>query len=387
MSRFTRLIQLLGLTILVLLIFSCSSNDINKQSVPQEITVVLALQKDVPIYNEFVGQAYGSSDIPIRARVSGFLEGIHFTEGSMVTKNQLLYTIDPQPYKAKVAVQQSQLAEAKTAMIKAKSDLDRIEPLAEINAVSKSDLDAAVAQYNAAKASVDAARSSLELAKIDLSYCRVLSPIDGLIGKTKAKVGEFVGQNPNPVILNTVSITDSIVVEFFLTETDYIELAKRAISMEKENNSERERVNTDIKLLLADGSEFPENGRINFVDRGVDPKTGTILVQAEFANPDGLLRPGLFAKLRIRVEIVEDAIVVPQRCVMELQGINSVYVVNDSNKVVSQRVKVGTKINDYWLIKEGLKANDKVVIDALQKVRDGSVIEPKVIEFKSKFNN
>ena len=139
--------------------------------------------------------------------------------------------------------------------------------------------------------------------------------------------------------------------------------------------------------MLADGSEFPENGRINFVDRGVDPKTGTILVQAEFANPDVLLRPGLFAKLRIRVEIVEDAIVVPQRCVMELQGINSVYVVNDSNKVVSQRVKVGTKINDYWLIKEGLKANDKVVIDALQKVRDGSVIEPKVIEFKSKFNN
>ncbi len=384
MSKFSHLLFSISLTTIALLMFSCSSNNSNTQAPIPEITVIEALQKDVPIYRDFVGQIYGSSDIPIRARVSGFLEGIHFQEGNLVKKGQLLYTIDQQTYKAKVAVEQSKLAEAKTSMVKAESDLNRIKPLAEINAVSKSDLDAAVAQYEAAKAYVEAAKSSLELAKIDLGYCSVKSPINGLIGKTNAKRGEFVGQNPNPVILNTVSITDSILVEFYLSEGDYIELARKAINIEEGKTVRPEKYDPDIKLILADGSTYEEQGSINFVDRSVDPNTGSILIQAVFPNPSGLLRPGLYAKVRIKVNVVKDAILIPQRCVSELQGQYSVYVVNDSNRVETKQINVGPRINDYWLIEKGLEAKDKVVIDALQKVSEGAMVKPKVIEFKSK---
>jgi len=384
MSRFTHLSIGISLTIIASLLFSCSSNNSDTQAPIPEITVIKAVQQDVPIYRDFVGQVYGSSDIPIRARVSGFLEGIHFREGSMVKKGQLLYTIDQQTYKAKVAVEQSGLAEAQTSLVKAESDLNRMKPLAEINAVSKSDLDAAVAQYEAAKAYVEAAKSSLELAKIDLGYCSVKSPISGLIGKTKAKRGEFVGQNPNPVILNTVSITDSILVEFFLSEADYIELARKAISIEEGKTVRPENYDPDIRLILADGSTYKEQGGINFIDRSVDPNTGSILIQAVFPNSDGLLRPGLYAKVRIKVSVAKDAILVPQRCISELQGQYSVYVVNDSSRVETKQINVGPTINDYWLIDKGLEAGDKVVIDALQKVSEGARVKPKVIEFKSK---
>jgi len=383
MSRFRHLLIGISYTIATCFLVSCNSNNASTKAPIPEITVIEAAQRDVPIYRDFVGQVYGSSDIPIRARVSGFLEGIHFQEGNLVKKGQLLYTIDQQPYKAKMAVEQSKLAEAKTSMVKAESDLNRIKPLAEINAVSKSDLDAAVAQYEAAKAYVDAAKSSLELARIDLGYCSVKSPIDGLIGKTNAKRGEFVGQNPNPVILNTVSVTDSILVEFFISEADYIDLARKSISIEEGKTERPENYNPDIRLILADGSTYKEEGSINFIDRSVDPNTGSILIQAVFPNTQGLLRPGLYAKVRIKANVVKDAVVIPQRCVSELQGQYSVYVVNDSSQVETKQIEVGPKINDYWLINKGLDAGDKVVIDALQKVSEGAVVKPKVIDFKS----
>jgi membrane fusion protein (multidrug efflux system) len=355
---------------------------------PPEINVVKAIQKDIPIYREFVGQVYGSSDIPIRARVSGFLEGIHFQEGTTVKKGQLLYTIDPEPFKAKVAVAESKLAEAQTSLAKAESDLNRIKPLSEINAVSKSDLDAAVAQFDAAQAYVDASRSSLELANINLGYCWVKSPLNGLIGKTKAKVGEFVGQNPNPVILNTVSTTDTVLVEFFLTEADFIILARQAIKDESIGKiTDSEDFKPDISLILADGSTFKYGGHINFVDRSIDPSTGSLLVQTVFPNPEKLLRPGLYAKVKVMMAQANGAIIIPQRCITELQGQYSVFVVNDSSVVKNRRVEVGPKVDDYWLIKDGLSEGEVVVIDALQKVADGTKVEPKLIEFKSQFNN
>ncbi|MCD4665238.1 MAG: efflux RND transporter periplasmic adaptor subunit, partial [Bacteroidales bacterium] len=200
---------------------SCKEEKNIKVPIP-EIQVVQVIQKDVPIYNEFVGQVYGEKDIPIRARVEGFLEGIHFKEGLKVTKGQLLYSIDPLPFEAKVNSQKSRLAEAETMQVKAKSDLDRYIPLAKKNAVSQSDLDAKQAQYDADVSSVDAARSNLRSAEIELGYCKIYSPINGIIGKTLARVGDFVGREPNPVILNTVSKTDNVRVTFFLTEADYL---------------------------------------------------------------------------------------------------------------------------------------------------------------------
>lgn len=268
------------LAIIAMLFTAC--NEEQKQMPPTQVTVVPVLQQDVPITHEFIGQTYGIYDIPIRARVQGFLEGIHFEEGSRVKKGDYLYTIDEQPYKAKVAARLSEIAEAKTALVKAENDLNRYKPLAEANAVSQSDLDNAVAQYEAAKAHVEAAKANYQLAEIELGYCKIYSPINGIIGKTKAKVGEFVGQNPNPVILNTVSDVSSINVEFFLPESQYLMLAKGLIKSLEENQESDKGGGKYLELVLADGSVFNEKGDLVFVDREVNPSTGSLLIQARF---------------------------------------------------------------------------------------------------------
>ncbi len=376
-------IRIIGFLLLTLIFYACGEKK-QQSAPPPEITVVEVIQKNVPIYSTFVGQVYGNSDIPIRARVSGFLTGIYFAEGSRVEKGQLLYTIDPEPFEAKVATQESLLAEARTELAKAKSDLDRIQPLAEINAVSKSDLDAAQANYDAARAYVDAQQSNLRFSNINLGYCRIYSPLYGVIGKTNARVGEFVGQDPNPVILNTISTIDTVRVEFYLAEADYIRIAREYMS---QNNVERayERI-PNLKLILSDGSTFKFDGYVNFINREVDPQTGSLLVQTIFPNPEKLLKPGQYAKVVVKIREVEDGLLVPQRCVMELQGQHSVYVVNDANKVESRQVTAGELIGDMWLINEGLKAGENVVIDALQKVRSGLIVQPELIEFESQSN-
>jgi len=374
--------------VLVLLIISSCGSKKQAERQPLQIPVVESMQQDVPIYQDFIGQIYGQFDIPIRARVSGFLDAIHFTEGRWVKKGQLLYTVDPQPLQAKVAGEMSTLAEAKTQLAKAQSDLNRIEPLAKINAVSKSDLDAAQAEYDAAVSYVQAVDASVRLANINLGYCWIKSPIYGLIGKTAAKVGEYVGQDPNPVILNVVSTIDTVHVEFFLVESDYLGLAREFIESERQkqdaNYIREENKEGKLKLILSDGSTFKYNGKINFVDRQINPETGSLLIQATFPNPDYLLRPGQYAKVRAKMEVVKNAIVIPQRCVMELQGTHSVYVVSDSNKVETRQITTGLKFDDYWIITKGLKANEKVVIDALQKVKSGMIVAAKDTTFVSK---
>jgi len=380
--------SLMKISVLLLIIFATAACVEKKPPPPPppEIPVVEVMQADVPIYQKFVGQVYGYSDIPIRARVTGFLESIHFQEGLRVKKGQLLYIIDPEPLQAQVATQESHLAEARTDLAKSKSDLDRIKPLAEINAVSQSDLDAAQANYDAALAFVDAQQSNLRFAKINLSYCWMKSPLDGIIGKTQARIGEFVGQDPNPVILNTVSTVDTVRVEFYLAEADYIRLARKYTELNKVNEkSIREKEKEEkLSLILADGSTFKYKGYINFINREVDPQTGSLLVQAVFPNPDKLLKPGQYAKVVVKMRDAKNTLYIPQRCMIEMQGQYSVFVVNDENKVESRQVVAGERINDYWIIKEGLQKGEKVVIDALQKVGSGLEVKPEITVFESK---
>ncbi len=384
MNHFKRSLRFASFIFAILLISVSCKEDKKIAPTPPEIPVVDVIQKDVPIYESFVGQVYGQRDIPIRARVSGFLEGIHFSEGTRVKKGELLYTIDPQPFQAKVAVAESQLAEAQTAMVKAKNDLDRIEPLAKINAVSKSDLDAAKAEYEAAVAYVEASKSSVRLAKIELGYCRILAPTNGIIGKTQAKVGEFVGQNPNPVILNTVSLLDSVLVDFYLTEADFLGLAREFIKNQQTVTKKRENGDqSQVSLILADGSTFKYKGYVKFVDRNIDPSTGTLLVQTVFPNPEGLLKPGLYAKVKVKMGESKNAVVIPQRCIMEMQGQFSVFVVSDSNTVNKVEITPGYKTGNMQVIKKGLKPGDKIVIDALQKVQSGLKIKPTATKFEA----
>jgi membrane fusion protein (multidrug efflux system) len=373
--------RLLGLLLAVpaiLIIISCNKVGQNQVLSPQEIPVIEVIQRDVPIYREFVGQLFGAQDIPVRVRVEGFLEGIHFQEGSTVKKDQLLYTIDPQPYEAKVATQQGKLAEAKTALVKAENELRRKEPVAKTGAISLIDLDAAIAERDAATAAVSAAEASLRLSKIQLGYTKIYSPLQGIIGKTEADNGEFVGRYPNSVILNTVSRIETVRVRFYLTEAEFLTLAR-----EYKKRTESQSRDRNMQLILSDGSLYDETGKADFVDRHVDADTGSMLVQASFPNPDQLLRPGMYCKVKVEMKTAKGALLVPQRCVIELQGQYSVYIVNDKNKVESRQVAVGERIADLWLIKEGLNTGEKVVIEGLQYIRSGIEIIPVLTEFKS----
>ena len=373
----------------IILFQASCKEETQKKMPPPQIQVINAIQQDVPLYQEFVGQLYGLLDIPIRARVEGYLEGIHFDEGLPVKKGQLLYTIDSQPYLAEVKAQEGKLAETRTYLVNAENELKRYEPLAEINAVSKSDLDAARATKEAAEASVSAAVANLRMAQINYGYCTIKSPISGLIGKTEAREGEFVGRNPNPVILNVVSRIDSIRVQFFITEAQYLvlvrELAERRSA--DSNQADEPDQKAEIELILADGTIYPYIGIFDFIDRNINVSTGSIMVQAIFQNPGSLLRPGMFAKVRVKMETASNAILVPQRCVIELQGQYSVFAIEEGNVVKSRQIEVGPKIGDLWLIKKGLDAEDQVVIDGLQKVASGMVINPVPTSFESKTNH
>ena len=368
-----KLINIILLFSSSLILVSCGTDEQSKLSVP-EIPVYKITAEDVPIYQEFVGQVYGLKDISIRARVEGFLEGIYFDEGRGVKKGQLLYTIESQPFEADVAAKMSLLAEAKTMLVNAESELNRIRPLAEINAVSQSDLDASVARFEASQASVEAAEANLRAAQIQLSYTKIKAPISGIIGKTKAKVGDFVGREPNPVILNVVSRIDVILVEFFLTESEYLIVAREA-----NKNKELEEVETEepyLELILSDGSVHDHKGIVEFVDREVDPTTGSILLQASFPNPEYIIRPGQFARVNASVRTIKDGILIPQRSVMEMQGIHNVYVINNENEVELRRIKVGPTIDSFWLVDEGLNNGEKVVYEGLQKVKPGMTVNP-----------
>ncbi|MBL0731999.1 MAG: efflux RND transporter periplasmic adaptor subunit [Desulfosarcina sp.] len=366
--------------ILVLLFSSCSKEKEDKQkpTPPPDIAVFQTKVQKVPVYREYVGQIFGFKDIAIRARVEGYLEEIHFKEGARIKKNILLYTLESQQFKANVAAKMSMVTEAQTMLVKAKSDLSRYKPLAEVNAVSESDLDAAVAQYEASIASVEAARANLKVAEIQLSYTKIYSPVSGIIGKTKAKVGAFVGREPNPVILNIVSRIDTVLVEFFITETEYLRFVRHFLSQNDPADGTARQA--ELELILTDGSVYEHRGKINFADRNIDPGTGSMLIQASFPNPDEMLRPGQFARVKARVKVIKDGILIPQRCVMELQGLYNVFVVGNDNKVEKREVKTGLKIKEFWLITEGLKPGEKVVYEGLQKVKNGAIVNPIIKE-------
>jgi len=377
--------------ILLFLIFSSCKDKITKIP-PPEIKAVKILHQDTPIYREFVGQMYGLKDIPIQARVEGFLEEILFAEGAPVKKGQLLYTIDPKPFNQEVVNQQSNVAEAKTLLVQAESDLKRIAPLAELDAVSQRELDMAQAKRDASISSVDAAEAKLKMAEINLSYTRIRSPIKGVIGKTEAREGEFVGSSQSTVVLNTVSRIDTVRVQFFITEKEYLTITREILNrfgddIDEESADEKayQRGRAyNLDLILSDGSTYEFKGQVDFINRNIDPKTGSMLVQAHFPNPKRLLRPGLYAKVRARMQVIEDALLVPQQCINELQGQYSVFVVKDDNTVEAKQVTVGARIGDLWLITGGLEGNESLVFDGLQKVASGMTVNPTAVEFKSK---
>ena len=351
---------------------------------PLDIKVVEAIQQDADITLELVGQTRGSTDIPIRARVQGFLESIEFSEGRPVEKGQLLYTIDPAPFRSKVVEAEGRVAEARTMLANAKADLERIRPLAEMKAVSQQDLDGAVARYEASIGNLQAATAQQEQAEIELSYTRIMSPIDGSIGISAAKVGEFVGAEPNPVVLNFVSRNNPIRVRFSINERDYLRLARLFVERRDATGDDpAESGSRDLTLILADGSVHPHEGSIVAYDAAINPETGTFTMEADFDNPTGVVLAGQFARVRGVIERRRDAVLVPLRAVAELQGIFRVFVVGDDGTVQIRVVELGPQIGNLRIIDEGLQAGERVAIEGLLRLQNGSTVNPKLVDLAS----
>ena len=343
---------------------------------PMEVAVIEVQPREIPIYFDMIGQTRGSVDIPIRARVDGVLEEIHFLEGRPVEKGQLLYVIDPAPYQSQVVEAQGRLAEAQTQLAKATSDLERIRPLAEIDAVSQQDLDGAVAQYEAAQASKQSAEAQVEQAEIQLGYTRLRSPIDGLIGITEAKVGEYVGRDPNPVVLNFVSQIDPIRVRFSINEREYLKFRRQFAESFRENEVDKPDRPT-LQLILADGSIHDHPGNIVTSDAAIDPTTGTLTLEADFPNPDRIVLAGQFARVRGVAEERTGALVVPQRAVMEIQGLYQLAVVGDDGMVEIRQVEMGPRVDDEWIVNSGLQTGERVALEGLQRLRPGAKVVAK----------
>jgi membrane fusion protein (multidrug efflux system) len=343
---------------------------------PMEVAVVTVQPRNIPIHLDMIGQTLGSVDIPIRARVDGVLEEIHFLEGRDVSKGQLLYVIDPTPFEAKVVEAKGRLAEARTRLAKAASDLERIRPLAEMDAVSKQDLDAAVAQFEAAEGSLQAAKAQVEQAEIQLGYTRITAPVSGLIGITQAKVGEYVGRSPNPVVLNVVSRTDPIRVRFSINEREYLRF-RRDFGESLRGAGREQHDKRGLQLILSDGSVHEYPGAIVSFDAAIDATTGTLTLEADFPNPDRFVLPGQFARVRGVLEERQGALAVPQRAVMETQGIFQLAVVGDDGTVDLRQVRMGPRIDDEWIVESGIEPGERVALEGLQRMRSGMQVVAK----------
>ena len=377
------------------------------QMPPPEVEVARVEQRDVPIYREWIGTLDGMVNAAIKAQVTGYLMTQNYTEGSYVKKGQLLFEIDPRPFQAALDQAQGQLAQANGQLAQAKAqfvqsqaqlaqsqanqrrtqlDVDRYIPLAKQQAITQQDLDNATqnnlssqaqveaskaqvetsrAQIQAAEASVEAAKAAVEAARVNLGFTRLTSPIDGIAGQALVQIGNLVSTTGGTI--TTVSTLDPIKAQFTVSEQEYLKFTQHANDLGR----------LQLELILADGTTYAHKGKFFFADRQVDQTTGAILLIGLFPNPGNILRPGQYGKVRAAVGTQQNALLVPQRAVTELQGNYQVAVVGDDNKVTFETVKVGDRVGPLWMCNGGLKAGQRVIADGVMKVRPGVQVNPK----------
>jgi membrane fusion protein (multidrug efflux system) len=398
----------------------CTSEKAHSASQPTPPSVVVAsvTQRTVPVYSEYVGQTKADNTVELRARVEGILQKVYFREGAPVKKGQLLFTIDKRPFAAAlqsakalaakavsdlaqaqqrtdVLQAQAELADAEAALTRADQDVARLAPLAKEKAVTEQDLDAAIATQKSARATVDARKANLTnleaavkytverakaevsaanarvvQAELELSYCDIYSPLSGIIGFLQVDEGNLVGRG-DATLLATVSASDPLLVNFNVSEIEYLKLTDPQTVGHRTGDLR-------FDLLLSDESVHPHQGTFRVLDRIVDPTTGTMKVEASFPNPGSYLRPGQFARVRVAVAEKENAILVPQRAVQELQGAKTVMVVDQENKALVRTIKLGEKVDKDVIVIEGLNPGERVIVEGMQKVRPGGQVNPQV---------
>jgi len=341
---------------------------------PPDVQVMTVEQSNVPLYAEYTGQTRGSVELEVRARVEGILLKQHYRDGSAVKKGELLFTIDPANYQAKVTQAQGQMAEAQAALTRASNDVKRYRPLAEKKAIPQMTLDNALSAEEAAQAGVAAAKANVDQAKLDLSYTRISAEAAGLAGKAEVLPGNFVGRG-EPTLLTQISQLDPIHARFSIPEQELIRIQQELGGMTQEQR--KAKFKGAFEMELADGSRYPEKGDLIFGERQVDPTTGTLLVEVAFPNPARTVRPGQFARVRFLRGALDSAMVVPQRAVRELQGTYRVAVVDDSNRVFFRTVESPSAFGSVRVITKGLKSGERIIVEGLQRVRDSMVVNPK----------
>jgi membrane fusion protein (multidrug efflux system) len=341
---------------------------------PTDVEVAEAVKQDVKVEREWVGSMDGSVNAVIRAQVQGYLVKQLYTEGQFVKQGQVLFQIDPRTFQAAVDQAKADVAQKKARWDQTQANLARIKPLAEQNAVSKKDLDDAIGNESSAHSAYDAAKAALDKAQLDLGFTRITSPISGIAGVAKAQIGNLVGPGTSEE-LTTVSTVDPIKVWVPISEQEFIhaQASKPAPGAPKRK----------IELVLSDGSVYPKQGEFGFADRQVDAMTGTLKLAILFPNPGNVLRPGQYAKVRAVMQSIPGAVVVPQRAVNELQGNFQVAVVGADNKVTIRTVKPGVKTGSLVVISEGLQPGERIVVEGLQKVKDGMTVNAKVVSMES----
>jgi RND family efflux transporter MFP subunit len=383
---------------------------------PPEVRVVEVVQKDVPVYKEWIGTLDGLVNADIKAEVSGYLTEQAYTEGTFVRKGQLLFQIDPRPFQASLDQARAQLAQSEGQLAQARAqlsqseaqvsvadanqrrtqlDVDRYTPLAQQEAITQQDLDNATqynvaakaqvqsahaqvetarAQITATEAAVQSAKAAVETAQINLGFTHLTSPIDGIPGIAQLQVGALV--SPASPAITTVSTLDPIKVYFTVSEQEYLEFSRRFATPELRQADLRK---LDFELILADGTTYPHTGKFDFTDRQVDVRTGAIRIAALFPNAGNILRPGQYGRVR-RARVQPGAVLIPQQAVMELQGNRLVAIVDSGNKVIIRPVKLVETVGHDWIVSGGVKPGERVVVEGLQKVRQGMQVDPKPFE-------
>jgi len=351
-----------------------------------DVEVVQIEQKDVPIYGEWIGTLDGLVNADVRAQVTGYIMQQAYQEGAFVKKGQLLFQIDPRPFQAALDQTEGQLAQAKALLANAQAvqgrtqlDVERYTPLAKEQAASQQDLDNAVQNNLAAKATVATAEAQIktddaavETARINLDFTRLTAPIDGIAGQAQLQVGALVNLSSGPV--TSVSTVDPIKVYFTVSEPQYLAWRKRFPTESSRLEADK---NLRLHLILADGSTYQHEGTFYFADRQVNVGTGAIRIAGLFPNPGNILRPGGYGKVRAVIRLQQNAVLVPQRAVSELQGGYQVAVVGSDNKVSIKTVTVGDRVASEWVISDGLKPGDRVIAEGIQKVRPGAQVNPR----------
>jgi membrane fusion protein (multidrug efflux system) len=338
---------------------------------PPLVEVATVTQADVPIYHEWIGTLDGLVNATIRAQVTGYLVAQDYREGDAIKKGDLLFEIDPRPFQATLDQANAELAEAQARFGKTELDVKRYAPLVKVRAISQEEYDDAVQADLEAKAAVLSAKAQVEQAQLNLGFTSIVSPIDGIASIARGQIGDLVG--PGTGELTTVSTIDPIKAYYNVTEQAYINFAK-LFSNENERRTRLQQL--EIQLIMGDGSVYPHPGRIYAPDREIGPTTGALRLEALFPNPDGALRPGEFVRVQVKFDTKHGALLVPQRAVSELQGAYQVNVVDADNKVHIQPVRVGERSGSLWIIEQGLEPGQRIVVEGLQRVRDGMLVNP-----------